>query len=685
MKSNRVWRLSLAVIGLLVAAQPLRAAVDDFKLMRCMPADSMLAVHARDHDGRAFVNQQMQRVWNAVEAQDFGKDLKRLLRGLVESQDGADVEKFETQWQQISDAVAGVEWAKLAEREFAFGMKFGPPTGSDFVFMFMAAPDNVQKNFEALAALLKNLAGLEPQELKITTEGTGDSVLHRLTISEQVPPVSISLARHKDVILLGFGTGMIEQSLALLRGESDPAKAALAATERYKQALKRLPAPQDSVVFVDINHMFGAGRAFAKMFAGPAGDAAGDGPSPAAIILPLIDAVDLWDYAVTVESTAGLKTTSESAVVLREESRDLPLRKALYSNKPLQNALKYVPVEATAVSATSGIDFAATYAAILDFVKKNVPEGEQGLAEWKAQQAAIEFDVEQDLLSWLGGGFTTFSAARAAYASEWAWIVDIRDEAKANAALDKIATRLNDALASNNGAVEDAKLEEAPGFKRVILPAIAAMLPGLGRPVFGVKDGHLFVANSPEIVKLALEVGAGKHDNFTKSERYQKECLPLGDNASGFQYQDLSKLGDQLGQAFAMVGMFQMMMPPEAAKNPMVKTAINVISKLGRVVKQLDFYRSSCEVSTFDGKVSTTKKLVNYQEPPKPTTEPAPGDASPGAAPEKPKTETPKAEKPKASDAPKAADQPKAGEKPGASKGGEKPAEKPKDKKPGGH
>jgi len=193
-------------------------------------------------------------------------------------------------------------------------------------------------------------------------------------------------------------------------------------------------------------------------------------------------------------------------------------------------------------------------------------------------------------------------------------------------------------LVPQSGGVEDAQIEGADGFKRIMLPAMLAMLPGLGKPVLGIKAGHLFVANSPEAVKAALEVGAGKGDNFTKSERFKKEGLPLGENVTAFTFKDLTKLGDELAQSFAMVGIMQMMMPPEAAKDPAVVTLLSVINKIGRVVKTLDFYRSSCSMTTFDGKASLTKEVTNYQEPPKPkapeaTTQEAPAEAEPAPKP----------------------------------------------------
>jgi len=63
---------------------------------------------------------------------------------------------------------------------------------------------------------------------------------------------------------------------------------------------------------------------------------------------------------------------------------------------------------------------------------------------------------------------------------------------------------------------------------------------------------------------------------------------------------------------------------------------LSVLNKVGRVVRTLDFYRSTCSVTTFDGKVNLTRKVTNYQEPPKPAVEPTPApepEAKPAAKP----------------------------------------------------
>jgi len=253
--------------------------------------------------------------------------------------------------------------------------------------------------------------------------------------------------------------------------------------------------------------------------------------------------------------------------------------------------------------------------------------GEDLLTQWEDTQEELEFNLEQDLLGWLGNSFVSFSAARGSYASDFVFLIQVRDENAARAALDKLAERLNEALAEQNAGVEDAELEGAEGFKLFVVPGPLALMLPVNQPVFGVKDGRLIFGSSAKIVETALAVADGKQPNFKESERYKEEALPLPDNATGYSYSDLSKLGEQLSTAMNMM-LLPLTMSGAGAKDPAMTGVLNMIRKAAAVTRALDFFKSSSEVTTFDGRASLTKAVLNYQQPPaKP--EPAP-EESPG-------------------------------------------------------
>ncbi len=653
MRHRLFWIGGVALVGLLAAALPAQAGIgDDFTLTRAVPADTMLAVHTRNHEGLDFLNQQCERVWKAVADQHFERDLKRMLMGMADGA-GESQAELEQRWQQIHDLAMGVHWSQLSDREMAFAMTVAVPFGADFVFMFMPPADQVTDDFDGLVAILNNLVALAPEgQLLLSTEGEGTSVVHKLSVAQSPVPMVLTLARHDEVLLLGFGTSMAEKSLALLRGEAAGPNATLVSTARFQKALQQVAPPRDAFSFIEAGKLVQQGRAFAEMAAqaagqqmmmsdeeteGAEGQQAGAGESPLAFLPRIVDEFDIWDYVLESTRTEGMKTTTEEVAVLRDQASQRAAYKVFFASGPLAKPLRFVPKEAKNVSVMSGFDLKALYDETVKFMETQVPMGTEYVQQFKGMMAESPVDIEQDLLNWLGTSFVSFSGnMRSQFMSDWVMIVGVRDEAKASAALEKLVALVNPMLMEQNGAIEDAELPEAPGFKRVILPPFMAMMPGLGRPILGVAEGHLFVGNGPEIVTLALQTGAGKHDTFQSNERYKKEGLPLGDNVTGFEFSDLSKLGEEIGQALAMTGLMQMMLPPDVTKHPAMTMLLSVATKLGRVARTLDFYQSKCSVTSQDGLMVRTRTVTNYQEPPKPAAEPKeskePAEQSTGGA-----------------------------------------------------
>ena len=66
---------------------------------------------------------------------------------------------------------------------------------------------------------------------------------------------------------------------------------------------------------------------------------------------------------------------------------------------------------------------------------------------------------------------------------------------------------------------------------------------------------------------------------------------------------------------------------PELQKNPGLQGILRMVSKFGRVAKELNFFQSSSSLSTMDGNKVVTRTVTNYREPPAPTAPPkAPTD-----------------------------------------------------------
>lgn len=620
--------LWLAAVAAAVSPAAYAGGIDDFTLTRAIPADVFMAAHSRSHDGQAFLKAQYARVWEALENSGIDKDIKRMVMSLAEGE--GDKEEAERLWTQMSDLLAGVEWATLGEREFAFAMKLGAPL-FDMVFLFMPPEDEIAGDFTGLAAILKTLADLAPNDLALTEDDSGDTQVRALSPKNAPIPMAVTLARHKNVIMLAAGGSMGEQVLAMLK---EPAGQTLASTERFAAAFKNLPAPTDSLTFLDLARMMSQIRKLSgdmmDMMPAPAPDAPDYEQYQTVRKLPgkIIDQLDMFEYLAEVATTRDKRTTTDITLLLRDGASEKPLYKAFFGNGTLQDPLKYIPATAGSFSVTSGIDFLALYKEVTRFIQNEIPEGADAIAQLEKAQADAGISVENDILGWIRGGFTSFDVPGPGQfsAGEFAFMLSVRDEAKAREMLGKLFDLVGPMLQQQNGTIEVAAIEGVEGFRSVLHPMLGMVQ--MTRPTLGVHDGQLMFGSSPKVLTSALEVGAGKGDNFAKNERFRSEGLTLGANVTSISFSDTSRTGQDLSQMLKMVPMIGMMAGQELQRNPALGAGLRIISKLAPVVEKLDFFLSDCSQTTFDGKVITTQTVSNYREPPSSTPAETPSENS---------------------------------------------------------
>ena len=620
----------------LLAAPALAGGIDDFKLTRAIPADAFMAIHARGHDGQAFVNKQFERVWKALENSRLDRDVRRLFKKMAEQQhdtggeegDAQQGDEFDEHWRQMSDLLAGVEWSTLMKREFAMGMKLRFPA-VETVFLMQPPADKVADDFEGLSAFLKTFAELAPDEMLFSEDKTDDAVIRKVSFIKTPFPVEFCVARHKDVIVAGIGGSLVEQTLALLSGEAGQS---LASTSRFRTAFESLPEPTDELVFVDLAKLFQQVNAMVeRMFTAGPGQGSELDPQIKALPKKIFDAIDMFEYSAAVVTTDGMRTTTDAVTVLRDDAHDRLLYRTFFGNKAIENPLKFIPKDAVSFSVSNGIDLAEFYRVVVKFIEQNVPDGEQTIATWTAAQEGNGINIENDVLAWIEGGFTSFSMpGRTGFQQGGsAMMLTVHDEQKARDALDRLFDAIGPFLEGNNGSVSEAVIEGAEGFRSIGHPFLM-MMPGLSRPTLGVAQGRLIFGSSPKIINQLLAVGAGKEENFADSPRLRKDGIPPTKGVVSIGFTDLTGLAKELETMLSIPTMLGFFMGPQIADNPVLAAAIRALPKLLPVVRELNFFQSQASRSTFDGKVVTTRSILTYREPPAkivPSSENSSGDS----------------------------------------------------------
>lgn len=616
MHLTRIRTAFLSAAVLLAAAIPsLGKGVDDFTLAKAIPADAFLAIHTRGHDGQKFLNEQYARVWAEFEKLRLERDLKRLIKKTMQDE-GHDVTTFDDQWQMVSDMITSVGWSGLGEREYAFCMKLGEDVPVEFISLMMPAKDKVQANFDGLSGILQHLAKLAGEAMTLATEGEGTKVTHKLSAVGAPFPLVLTVARHDDVIAIGFGATMVEQSLAMLGGASG---ATMATTPNFQSAFKKLPPPTDSLSFVDFSKFFTQLRAMmAKMK--QFGEAQGGGPDEEAdkafgLINKMLDGVNMFEFVAACATTDGMKTTSESIAVLRADAKSCAFYPIFMGNPAVKDPLKYVPKDASDFAVNAGINLREAYKLLIKVLKEDVPEGEQAIAEIESMKEQ-GIDLENDVFGWLQGSFITISQpGPTPYApGNFAFILPVTDEEKGQEVIGKLLAMAEPMTQGEQAMVRfsDAEVAGKP-FKSISVPMLAAMAP-VSSITFGITDKMLMVVSSTEFAEKVLETGAGKAENISKSERFLKEGLAPSGDVLSISFTDQTNFGEQWGTVMGMASLGAM----QVRDNPVAEGALTMISKLGRVVKKMDFFLSSASISVQEGNVVHTKSVSNYRPSPTP-------------------------------------------------------------------
>jgi hypothetical protein len=622
------WMMVTVLAGLSAHASAGPAA-QPFTLGKYIPQDCWMFVHGVHNPAHDFIDAHWARVFEEVKKSGIDVELKKLIAAQVPQEDRAG---FEHGWDNAIKLLNGVRWGDLIAKEVAFAERLGNIT-PDLIFLCRGANDTAAANVQGLKAILDALASLS--EGVSVTEDTQHGV-KVWTLAAKGFPMSLHLFNQGDLIGIVVGPQALNDVLTLVAGEKGVEP--VVESPRFKKALAELPLPENSVAFFDLqllmrnlDQMFGA--IFTKV-SEEKKEPAEDALRIKGLLVKLLTQFDFFDYAITADRTEGLRSIAVSRVHLRADALDKPLCRMMTVGKPFERFDQYIPREATGFSVSSFLDLRQLYVTILDFIRESVPEGASVLTQWADLQKRMDFDIEADLFSWWSGEMVSValpSAVKGPLASEDSvLLIRVKDAklaaAKVNAGIDRLAAFLREH--EQNLMLADAADVQGEGFRSITHPILA--MQGV-KFLVGVADEHLIIGNTAAGINACLATAAGKAPSIVQNERFKAEGLLPPGPVCGASFTDLSKLGQELGTAFFMLGMFGQMIPPDPETQP-IKACISLLGRLSPAINKIDFLSSSATVCTFDGQTWTIHEVLNYKPAPPPTTAPAETGSPPAAA-----------------------------------------------------
>jgi hypothetical protein len=635
-----------------------------FTVGQYVPEHAWFFIHAVHNPDRAWIEQQWGEVYDAFKNSGIDRDITTLVMSALTDEDRA---KADATIQKVTSLIRGVGWGDLIGKEFAFAEGVSPTSsGYGYVFLARGTENSGGPNAAGLVAILKEIAALSPDHVRLTESKMRDADVWSLQIVGSKPgevKLVFDLFRKGDIMGLVFDMPMsddappptrqsLQDVLGLMAGDSG--KRPIIANPRFQDALALVKPPQDVVtffdakmLFTDLNGMFaqagaklavkraearkeGAAKEIAA--AEPAGkpseaaDDDADDEMALALIGKIFSICNFLDYSVTTVETQGRRELTHAAMRIQAGKESCPLASACLLRKPFDRFDQFIPADATGFSLDGFIDLGGLYNLAIEFVTKEVPGGAEVISQIKAKLAEVGFDPQRDVFDWLSGEMISIDLPAAVVTpmggADWVWMIRVKNSElaarKVNGAIDALSGKLKGK--GQMLMVSPAKVD-AEGFREITHPMFAMFM----RPVVGVNGDWLTIGSSAAAVNKCLAVASGKAPSIRENKRFSAEGLVPTGPVVGASFKDTSNFGQELAGAAGMIGlvggMATAMIPDEPQTRQvkqMVQSALGIVMKLGPILQKIDFYSSESSMTTYDpsapGLTVRTEKVVTYKD-----------------------------------------------------------------------
>lgn len=632
-----------ALLPLLVFAAAAQGA--SYRLERAIAPDYYLFVQQTPTEETQFLRRHWEPVFEALREAHLEEDVKDLISSGMDAETAA---VFRQRFDEIFARISRIEWSRIGSQEFVYAqrMKFPWP---DHLMLFRSDEQTAARNAAILRDLAEYIASLnEGVVLGEQPAGAGGQVW---SISIAGTPYRFEAGHMGDVLALALGSGVVGEAFGLMSAEPSAKPQALVDTARFQRAFEGLPAAENGRTYQDVTLLLDditrSLEALDRQFEGRRRDEGGGQTRPAsahAILRALRRGLDQFryaDYVAGVEWTEGYSVYTTVAEQAVPNAGDYPLFRVLTANPPIEQFDRFVPAEAESFYVCSGIDLAGLYQVIIEFVRDELPDGPDLLERWNGLLETWGIDPQEDVLSWLQGGFATLTLPRRTTSlmgsgSDYVLLLRVRDEQKAASKMDALVRFITEKLSQAGQPALLAPAEGLAGFQSVQIPLLQVM--GGITPTWGAAEGHLIVATSPAAVATVLATANGEHPRIRTNRQFVQEgIMPEGAVVTAY-FEDLRQWNAGLMQCVAMASVVGATLPFGPYAHPGTATApatqpqrqpmrilFGMIGALAPVIAQMDFYRSTSSVTTFDGQRWITRSVTTYQPPraERPTTAPA--------------------------------------------------------------
>lgn len=580
-----------------MAACSIGAAGNAADLKEAAPNDSFIAVYHKHNPERDYMKSHYQEVWKTIQQTRL---LDRSLQ-IIQNQIGeADAKQFIAVRDALTTALAPVEWEKLGQTtELMFAQRMQAPASQQLVLVRI--PDG---GAASLSQGIVNLFNLAEQssggKVTVSTQTVSGIELKSLNLGNGVPMQPL-VGASGDLFVFATSMEFATTGLELL---DNPDAVSKFDDPRCVEALSKLPAAEDSVVFFDAKAMMGQ----MKSLSGFVKQVSGNNPKAvqvADLLESTFDQFDGLDYEITVEYTEGFQNRQRTLGRIQEGVDKKVLGRMMADQQAFADWTKWVPASANGFSLSSGVNLHPVYEWIVTEVPAAFPETEAGFARFAALQDQYDLHLDQDLLTAFGGESVTlsFPGPQTAFGKSNASVFFARCE-KPERIQELIHRGFNALSEIPQIKAQGIGLKDVPGMEGFEEITANMMAMAGVRPVIGFHDGWMVIGSSPDAVQKALQTQAGEGDTFAASEVFHQFELDVNGPVSAISFQNIGESLRQTSQGLQQAGMMLPMFIGMAAGQNQNGPDLRIIQEIagllpaaGQIIGKFDFLDQQMSVT----------------------------------------------------------------------------------------
>jgi hypothetical protein len=611
-------------LALLVLVQQFASAAEtgELDIRRAVPDNVYLLVYGKHNPERDFQAQYYEDVWQTVQETEIIQDVVNLV---TKSLSDEDVEKASAVIDEIRGAAEPIDIKALADcQEIIYSQRFviaadqqqpSVPT-ADHLVLLRLTPEVAASTAEGIVNLLKLAEKYSQGDLPVQTSEENGATITTLMTPPPLP-MQPTVAVIGDVLLISSSRDMADVSLAMLLGQDETASKF--DDPRLKEALSKLPEPEDSLVFYDGRTQFDNMGRLGSMIRQMAG-----GDPEAAKVAGLIDLLfqelSVFDYEVTVEYTEGNHNCSASYGKLLPNVEDKMFVQMLSGGEPFEKWYEWVPADALSYSLHTGINLHPVYERVLAVVREQFPEAEQGLAQFEQLQKQYDVYLDRDILQAFSGEFVSVSLPASAMSGKSVTALRCQKPERIKELIHRGFDALQQIPAVQQQGIKLEEVEGLDGFEKLVVPMLQAFQVA---PLIGFQDGWMYIASDPDAMKEVLAARSGDAETIESTESFQQFGMEIDGPVKSVSYKNLAESTRQTAAAVNQIGTMAPMFLAMAGQNAdpadlePVQDVLKLLPDLAKIIAKFDFLEAQMSVSQQgDEPGSYTKRAVTIVRAP---------------------------------------------------------------------